>query len=208
MGQRTISVSMTIYAVDDHPMLLDAIVMAMKRLRPHSTIVELNSLAAIDDALINHGPPDLVSMDINLPDNDSDAGVAKVRSMFPNAQIAVFSTHPASTMEEICIASGADIYIEKASGRNEYANALKALLAAGPRSDDGTADGAPEFKLSKRQRQLVQMMDRGLTNAEMATALGLEDVSVKVHLWRLYQKLGVNNRSRALFVLRSNHLLD
>ncbi|OUM04498.1 response regulator transcription factor [Variovorax sp. JS1663] len=199
---------MTIYAVDDHPMLLDAIVMAMKRLRPHSTIVELSSLAAIDDALINHGPPDLVSMDINLPDNDSDAGVAKVRSMFPKAQIAVFSTHPSSKMEEICIASGADIYIEKASGRNEYADALKALLAVGPRSDDGTPSGAPEFKLSKRQRQLVQMMDRGLTNAEMATALGLEDVSVKVHLWRLYQKLGVNNRSRALFVLRPNHLLD
>lgn len=198
--------SMTIYAVDDHPMLRDAIVMAMRRLRPHSNIVELNSLADINDALINHGPPDLVSLDINLPDNDSDAGVARVRSMFPKAQIAVFSTHPSSEMEQICVASGADIYIEKASGRQQYADALKALLEAGP--SDGAANGAPEFKLSKRQHQLVRMMDRGLTNAEMATALGLEEVSVKVHLWRLYQKLGVNNRSRALFVLRANHLID
>lgn len=197
---------MTIYAVDDHPMLRDAVVMAMKRLRPHSNIVGLNSLADIDDALINHGPPDLISLDINLPDNASDAGVARVRSMFPKAQIAVFSTHPSSEMEEICVASGADIYIEKASGRQEYANALKALLDAGP--GDAAADGAAEFKLSKRQRQLVQMMDRGLTNAEMAIALGLEEGSVKVHLWRLYQKLGVNNRARALFVLRTNHLLD
>lgn len=199
---------MTIWAVDDHPMLLAAVVMTMQRLRPHSNIVELNSLADIDDALINHGPPDLVSLDINLPDNDSDAGVAKVRSMFPKAQIAVFSTHPSSEMEEICVASGADIYIEKGSGRKEYAEALQALLAAAPGSDDETQNGADEFKLSKRQHQLVKMMDRGLTNAEMAIALGLAEGSVKVHLWRLYRKLGVNNRSRALFVVRANNLLD
>jgi DNA-binding NarL/FixJ family response regulator len=197
---------MTIYAVDDHPMVRDAVVLAMKRLRPHSNIVELNSLGDIDDAVISHGPPDLVSLDINLPDSDSDAGVARVRSMFPKAQIAVFSTHPSSEMEEICVASGADIYIEKASARQEYAYALKALMESGP--GDAITNGAPEFKLSKRQRQLVQMMDRGLTNAEMAAALGLEEVSVKVHLWRLYRKLGVNNRARALFVLRSNHMLD
>ncbi|VTU44280.1 putative transcriptional regulatory protein NarL (plasmid) [Variovorax sp. RA8] len=200
--------AMTIYAIDDHPMLLDAIVMAMKRLRPRANIVELASLAELDAAVINHGPPDLVSIDINLPDNDSHAGVAKVRSMFPDARIAVFSTHPASAMEEICINSGADIYIEKASGRNEYVAALKTLLAVGPRSEDDISSGAPAFKLSERQRQIVQLMDRGLTNAEMATALGLEAPSVKIHLWRLYQKLGVNNRARALFVLRQNHLLD
>lgn len=199
---------MTIYAIDDHPMLLEAVVMAMKRLRPHANIVEMNSLAEIDDAQINHGPPDLVSMDINLPDNDSDAGVARVRSLFPKAQIAVFSTHPSTAMEEVCVASGADIYIEKASGRNQYTEALKALLAAAPSSDDDEQSGAPaEIKLSKRQRQLVTMMDRGLTNAEMAVALGLVEASVKVHLWRLYRKLGVNNRSRALFVVRANHLL-
>ena len=199
---------MTIYAVDDHPMLLDAVVMAMKRLRPHSNIVELNSLAAIDDALISHGPPDLVSLDINLPDSDSNSGVSKVRSMFPKAQIAVFSTHPSSEMEEICVASGADIYIEKGRGRGEYAEALQGLLAAAPGSDDDAQDGAPDFKLSKRQGQLVKMMDRGLTNAEMAVALGLAETTVKVHLWRLYRKLGVNNRSRALFVVRANSLLD
>ncbi|WP_068675156.1 MULTISPECIES: response regulator transcription factor [unclassified Variovorax] len=199
---------MTIYAVDDHPMLLDAVVMAMRRLRPHSNIVELSSLAGLDDALINHGPPDLVSLDINLPDNDSDDGVAKVRSMFPKAQIAVFSGRPSSEMEEACVASGADIYIEKARGRNEYAAALRALLAAAPSSDDFPSNGAPDFKLSKRQRQLVTMMDRGMTNAEMATSLGLIESSVKVHLWRLYRKLGVNNRSRALFIVRANHLLD
>lgn len=199
---------MTIYAVDDHPMLRDAVVLAMKRLRPHSNIVELDSLAAIEHALINHGPPDLVSLDINLPDNDSDSGVAKVRSMFRRAQIAVFSTHPSSEMEEICVASGADIYIEKGRGRSEYAAALQGLLAAAPNSDDEAQDGAPHFKLSKRQSQLVKMMDRGMTNADIAVALGLAETSVKVHLWRLYRKLGVNNRSRALFVVRTNHLLD
>lgn len=191
-------------------MMRDAIVMALRRVRPHSKIVELDSIEAINQAVINHGPPALISMDINLPDNDSDAGVAKVRSMFPRAQIAVFSTLASSDMEEVCVASGADIYVEKASGRGEYAAALEALLQAGTDSDEVPDAERPAgaFKLTKRQQQLIRMIDRGLTNNEMATALGLVDTTVKVHLWRLYRKLGVNNRSRALHIARTEGLVD
>jgi DNA-binding NarL/FixJ family response regulator len=198
---------MTIYVLEDHPLMRDAIVMALQRVRPNSNIVEIDSIEAIDRAVIDHGPPALVSMDINLPDNDSDAGVAQVRAMFPRAQIAVFSTLSASDMEEVCVASGADIYIEKASGRAEYAAALQALLQAGTDSDD-ESDSVSSFKLSKRQRQLIKLIDRGLTNHEMSVALGLVEATVKVHLWRLYRKLGVNNRSRALHIARTHGLVD
>ncbi|CAN7770320.1 response regulator transcription factor [Variovorax sp. LjRoot290] len=200
---------MTVYVVDDHPMMRDAIVMAVRRLRPDSNIVELDCIGAVYQAVNDHGPPALVSMDINLPDNDSDAGVAKVRTLFPNAQIAVFSTLSSSEMEEVCVASGADIYVEKASGRGEYAAALQGLLQAGNEHDEAPDADSPSgvFKLSKRQKQLIAMIDRGLTNSEMATALGLVETTVKVHLWRLYRKLGVNNRSRALHIARGQGLL-
>lgn len=188
-------------------MMRDAIVMALKRVRPQSNVVELDSLEAINDAVINHGPPALVSMDINLPDNGSGsgAGIAKVRSLFPRAQIAVFSTLPSSEMEEVCVASGADIYIEKASGRGEYAAALETLLQAHP---DPSDSGPPTTKLSKRQKQMVKLIDSGLTNAEMATVTGLTESSIKLHLHRLYRKLGVSNRTRALHIARVNALID
>ena len=126
--------------------------------------------------------------------------------MFPRAQIAVFSTLASSDMEKVCVASGADIYFEKASGRGEYTAALQ----AGTDSDDVPDSEPPAgaFKLSKRQRQVIRMIDRGLTNFEMAMSLGLVETTVKVHLWRLYRKLGVNNRSRALHIARTEGLVD
>lgn len=188
-------------------MMRDAIVMALRRVRPHSNIVELDSLEAINDAAISHGTPALVSMDISLPDNESasGAGIVKVRSLFPRALIAVFSTHPASEMEEVSVASGADIYIEKASGRNEYAAGLQTLLEAHPDPGDS---GPPSTKLSKRQKQMVKLIETGLTTAEMAVVTGLTESGIKLHLHHLYRKLGVSNRSRALHIARVNGLID
>ncbi|MBS0454190.1 MAG: response regulator transcription factor [Proteobacteria bacterium] len=200
--------SQTFYAIDDHPMLRDAVVMTLRSVLPSATIVELDSLQAIARARKLHGPPALVSMDINLPDNDSHDGVAKVRHMFPQAKIAVFSTRSSSEMEQVCIASGADLYVEKSSPRSSYSEALKGLLAAVADPDEiGDEVLERPVRLSKRQKQLLVMVDRGRTNNEMALALALAETTVKVHLWKLYRKLDVRNRTEALHFARTHGLI-
>ena len=89
--------------------------------------------------------------------------------------------------EEACIEAGADIYIEKSAGAQEIGNALRALLSA----DGQFEELAPtDNKLSKRQKQLIVMLDRGLSNREIADELGISEHTVKVHLWRLFRRLG------------------
>ena len=64
---------------------------------------------------------------------------------------------------------------------------LRALLTA----DGGFEELAPtDNKLSKRQKQLIVMLDRGLSNREIADELGISEHTVKVHLWRLFRRLG------------------
>jgi len=61
-------------------------------------------------------------------------------------------------------------------------------------------------KLSRRQKELIPMLNKGLTNREIADSLNLSEHTVKVHLWRFFKKLKVNSRTRLLYVLRGNGL--
>ena len=103
------------------------------------------------------------------------------------------------------IDAGADIYIEKSAGAQEIGNALRALMT----TDGSFEELAPtDNKLSKRQKQLIVMLDRGLSNREIADELGISEHTVKVHLWRLFRRLGVKSRTQALHHARSHGLLS
>lgn len=54
------------------------------------------------------------------------------------------------------------------------------------------------IKLSKRQKQLMTMLAQGMSNAQIAEQLGISEHTVKVHFWRLYQRIGVKSRGQAL----------
>ena len=76
-------------------------------------------------------------------------------------------------------------------------------------STDGSFEElAPsDSKLSKRQAQLIVMLDRGLSNREIADELGISEHTVKVHLWRLFRRLGVKSRTQTIHYARTHGLL-
>lgn len=202
---------MNIYVVDDHPMMRDAISMVLRRLRPGANIIELELVGKLGPAVASSGAPDMVCLDLKLPDASGTDGVRKVRGQFPKVPLAVYSASPASDYEEACIEAGADIYIEKAAGSAELAAALRGLLMAEVNSGFGAAlseEAEGETKLSKRQVQLIASLERGLSNREIADELEISEHTVKVHLWRLFRKLGVKSRTQALHFAREHGLLS
>ncbi len=195
---------MNLYVIDDHPLMREAVVMLMRRLRPGANVVELERMGGLDAAVRQHGAPDLICLDLKLPDTTGTSGVHEIKNLFPNTPLAVLSASPAADCEELCIDAGADIYIEKSSGAGEIGNALRALLAA----DGQFEELAPtDNKLSKRQKQLIVMLDRGLSNREIADELGISEHTVKVHLWRLFRRLGVKSRTQTIHYARVHGLL-
>jgi DNA-binding NarL/FixJ family response regulator len=195
---------MTLYVIDDHPLMREAVVMLLRRMRPGSEVVELDRLGGIETAVRTHGDPDLITLDLKLPDTTGTSGVHELKKRFPETPLAVLSASPAGDAEEACIEAGADIYIEKSSGGQEIGNALRALLSA----DGKFEELAPtDNKLSKRQKQLIVMLDRGLSNREIADELGISEHTVKVHLWRLFRRLGVKSRTQTIHFARTHGLL-
>ncbi len=195
---------MSIYVIDDHPLMREAVSMLLRRQRGGVEVVELERLGQLDEAVATRGEPELFCLDLKLPDADGVSGVAMLKSRYPTIPLAVLSASPASDTEEQCIDAGADIYIEKSSGAFEIGAALRALMTA----DAGFEELTPaDNKLSRRQSQLIHMLDRGLSNRQIADELGISEHTVKVHLWRLFRRLGVKSRTQTLHYARTHGLL-
>jgi DNA-binding NarL/FixJ family response regulator len=197
---------MSIYVIDDHPLMRDAIVMVLRRLRPAETIVELERLDKLASAVKQHGEPGLFCLDLRLPDVTGVSGVIAVKKIYPDVPVAVYSASPAGDMEEACIEAGADTYIEKSASSAELTAALRGLLMADTEAEEPVTTA--NSKLSKRQTQLIAMLDQGMSNRDIATELDISEHTVKVHLWRLFRRLGVKSRTQALHHARTNGLLS
>lgn len=196
--------NMSLYVIDDHPLMREAVVMLLRRMRPGANIIELDRIGGVESAVKQHGTPDLICLDLKLPDTTGTSGVVELKKRFPETPLAVLSASPAADAEEACVEAGADIYIEKSSGAQEIGNALRALLSADGQFEELTPT---DSKLSKRQKQLIVMLDRGLSNREIADELGISEHTVKVHLWRLFRRLGVKSRTQTIHYARTHGLL-
>ncbi len=194
---------MAIYVIDDHPLMREAIVMLLRRVRPGTELVELSQLSELEPAVASRGAPELFCLDLKLPDTLGLSGVRLVSQKYPDVPLAVISATPASDVEEWCREAGADVYIEKSAGAAEIVNALRLML----QGDSEMAGLEDITRLSKRQNQLLHMLDEGLSNRDIAERLGISEHTVKVHLWRLFRRLGVKSRTQTLHFARMNGLL-
>ena len=196
---------MSLFVIDDHPLVRQAIGMLLRRLRPNSVVVELEKFSEMPAAIIKHGAPELFVLDLLLPGVKGTSAVHDTKAMYPEIPLVVLSAMPAGEAEETCIEAGADLYIEKSSPPNDIMAAIQGLLAA----DANFEEMAPtDTKLSKRQKQLIVMLDRGLSNRDIAAELSISEHTVKVHLWRLLRRLGVKSRTQTLHFARTHGLLS
>lgn len=196
---------MSMYIIDDHPLVRQAIAMLLRRMRPASKVIELEKFSELQAAIIKNGEPELFVLDLLLPGVKGTSAVKDIKTMYGTVPLAVISSMPAGEAEETCIEAGADIYIEKSTPANEISSAIQGLFAAENGDEEVVAVG--ETKLSKRQKQLIVMLDRGLSNRDIAAELEISEHTVKVHLWRLFRRLDVKSRTQTLHFARMNGLL-
>jgi DNA-binding NarL/FixJ family response regulator len=198
---------MSLYVIDDHPMVRQMIGMLLRRLRPASKVVELEKYSELQAALIKNGEPELFVLDLLLPGVKGATAISDVKKMYPDIPLVVLSAMPSGEARDACLEAGADLYIEKSTDTAEISSAIQDIL----KSDDDEAETDAvvlgDIKLSKRQKQLILMLDRGLSNRDIAAELNISEHTVKVHLWRLFRRLGVKSRTQTLHFARTHGLL-
>lgn len=195
---------MSIYVIDDHPLMREAVGMLLRRLRPTMEVVEIERLGLLSAAIEQHGEPKMFSLDLKLPDTTGVSGIRQLKNIYPLVPLAVLSASPASDWETHCLEAGADIYIEKSAGAGQIGATLKGLLLA---EDSFEEPPAPGQKLSKRQLQLLLLLNKGMSNKDITEELGINEHTVKVHLWRLFRRIDVKSRTQAIFYARQQGLL-
>lgn len=194
---------MSIFVVDDHPLMREAIVMLIRRLDSKASVIELDRMAAVMPAVQQHGMPELICLDLKLPDTNGVSGVRELKQQLPDVPLVIISAAPALDYEDLSIEAGADAYIQKSAGATEIANVLRVFL----NKELEAEPTVPAEKLSKRQKQLLVMLDKGMSNRDIAEALQISEHTVKVHLWRLFRRMNVKSRSQASHLARTQGLL-
>ena len=194
---------MSVFVVDDHPLMREAVGILIRRLSPNSKVVELDRIAVIASAVERFGKPVLICLDLRLPDAHGVSGIRELRLSYPNVPIVVMTGMSASDYEDLAIEAGADAFVEKSAGATEIGNVLRVFL----KNELDSEPVAPVEKLSKRQKQLLVLLDKGQSNRDIAETLQISEHTVKVHLWRLFRRLNVKSRSQASHLARTQGLL-
>jgi len=198
---------MSLYVIDDHPMVRQMIGMLLRRLRPASKVVELEKFSELQAALIKNGEPELFVLDLLLPGVKGATAISDGKKMYPEIPLGGLSAMPSGEARDACLEAGADLYIEKSTDTAEISAAIQDILKSDDAEEDAEAVVIGDIKLSKRQKQLILMLDRGLSNRDIAAELSISEHTVKVHLWRLFRRLGVKSRTQTLHFARTHGLL-
>lgn len=145
--------------------------------------------------------PSLVIMDVRLPGTSGAEATAAIVQDFPDARVLMLSTH--SGEEEVfrALQAGARGYILKSAMRDELLRAIREVFQ-GRRYLDSTvapllAARMSHRSLTSRELEVLRMVAKGSGNKEIAASLNIAEVTVKLHVSHVLEKLGVKDRTEA-----------
>lgn len=164
--------------------------------------------------------PHVVLMDVSMPVVDGITATRRMRSRVPDTHVVVLTMHADSDLVEKARSAGAAGYLLKDASGDEVVLAVRravdgqrtisAGIAGSPTpvlpGEDEADDDAPA--LTDREVQILQMLADGCTPAEVAERLFISPKTVRNHLTKVYDKLGVNSRSAAIVVGLQHRLIE
>ncbi len=196
---------MKILVVDDHPLFRNACRYLLRRLEQNITILEANNLVTTLGILTQHTDLNLILLDLNMPGTTGLSAFHSIREQIPHTPIIIISA--SEDMDDIrqAIQSGVSGYIPKSTDSDIILNAVKLVLAGGIYLPEilinpflnATQKSADQL-LSQRQKDILSLVEKGLSNKEIAQKLNISEETIKKHIKNIFQLLQVNNRMQAV----------
>ncbi len=197
---------------DDQQLLRDGLRVILNA-APDITVVGEAADGEAAIALAEREQPDVMLLDIRMPRCDGIEAAQRIRQIAPATRIALLTTHDIPELVARGIQAGASGFLLKDASAEEVCAAVRAVargqvilqgqsaaqLIAGAAST-ASITGAPlaDFGLTEREREVLRLIARGRTNAEIAADLVISDVTVKTHINHIFAKLGARDRTDAI----------
>jgi NarL family two-component system response regulator LiaR len=189
--------------VDDHDMLREGLATFLQAFSDMEQVGEAaNGAEAV--ARCRELSPDVVLMDLVMPEMDGVAAIRAIHAAQPRTAIIALSSFGEERLVRAALAAGARSYLLKNVSADSLAEAIRLAVAGistlSPEAAAlvaGREPAAPD-ELTPREREILRLLIDGRTNAEIAAQLGLSLYTVKNHVRNLLGKLGVGNRTEAV----------
>jgi DNA-binding NarL/FixJ family response regulator len=186
---------------DDHRLMVEGTKQALERAGDFDVVGEaVNGSQVLP--LVRRLKPDLVLLDLRMPQMDGLTCLTKIRKEFPDMKVAMLSVSQDPELIQTALKRGANAYIVKSIDPDDLAGALRQALegnvftTAGITEDPGER-AAKDAGLTDRELGIIRAVARGLSNEAISKELWVAEQTVKFHLTNIYRKLGVTNRTEA-----------
>ncbi len=159
--------------------------------------------------------PDVILMEMVMPDMDGAAATRAIRQQFPQVQVIVLTSFKEGDLVKNALEAGAIGYLLKDVSADELAEAIRAAHAGRATLSPEAAQAlvettnlppAPGLKLTEREHEVLALMIEGLNNVQIAGRLTVSPSTIKSHVSNILSKLGVTSRTEAVTLALRNHI--
>ena len=202
--------------VDDHEVVRQGLVSLLER-REHFQVVAEAGTAAEAVEMARKFEPDLVVMDVRLPDGSGIEACREIRSEFPNTKVVMLTSYPDEEAVLSAIIAGASGYLLKQIRGRDLVAALEAVGRGESLLDPAVTEKVLErvrriatgtytdelAQLTQQEQKILLLVAEGKTNKEIAAEVFLSDKTVKNYVSSILSKLNLERRAQAAaFVAR------
>ena len=193
--------------VDDHALVREG----LKRALTHEGFTQITEASSIAEARaqISASKPDVVTIDINLPDGSGFELVSWIRSISREIGVVVLTLNDHENYIRAAMKAGASAFVSKSEPIPALVAAIKhSLIAPLSFSAQGLAKvlSHSHITLTAREFDLLVQLEQGQTTAQISKTLFISPATVKTHLASIYRKLEVTNRTAAIHAMHEQGL--
>lgn len=201
---------MRILLADDHDLVRETVA-AFLRSEPDIQVDLARDLPHALETARSAAPYDLVLLDYMMPGMDRLTGLQVMKKALPGVPVAILSGAASQVLAEQALAAGAAGFLSKSMSTKSLLAAIRFMAAgeiyaprpaAAPSGGSAPAVEAGKTPLTGREMDVLRRLCQGLANKEIARDLGLQEVTVKLHVKTLYRKIGARNRTHAVLIAR------
>ncbi|MFP1644771.1 response regulator [Pontitalea aquivivens] len=200
---------MKILVADDHGLVRETIC-AFIETQEGASVVQASNLQEALDRIDDAGPFDLVLLDYKMPGMDGLAGLERVLAHSGGRPVALLSGNISRATVEQALTAGAAGFVPKTLASKSLLQALRFMIAGEKyvpfdfmRQPDAPADS----QFTPREMRVLQGICEGKANKVIAADLGLQEVTIKLHVKSVCRKLGARNRTHAAMIARDLRLV-